>query len=173
ESHIACERRDLWNPDDVLIKVAEHLVGGARDLVTIDAPGFAKEKQRTLLFVVTQCSNLASRKLVNGGIGKDQGEFEFSDSEPEHIEGNRAAGPHRGEDLAESLSVFSYGVDSPEHLVANVNVAAGEMKASHLDPLGWRNEGLGIKQVGEVRKTQALGRRKREPRAIIERIIRQ
>src|SRR5262249_49030476 len=64
ESHIACERRDLWNPDDVLIKVAEHLVGGARDLVTIDAPGFAKEKQRTLLFVVTQCSNLASRKLV-------------------------------------------------------------------------------------------------------------
>src|SRR5262249_50709810 len=112
EGHIACERRDLWNPDDVLIKVAEHLVGGARNLVTIDAPGFAKEKQRTLLFVVTQCSNLASRKLVNGGIGKDQGEFEFSDSEPEHIEGNRAAGPHRGEDLAESLSVFSYAVDS-------------------------------------------------------------
>src|SRR5262245_27416341 len=96
ECHIAGDRRNLRDPNDMLLEVAEHLVGWARDVMAVDTPRPAKEKQRSLLFVVSQCALLPSRKPVNRSIGEDQGELELGDSKTEHIERYRPTGSHRG-----------------------------------------------------------------------------
>src|ERR1700694_1836012 len=49
ESHITGERRDLRYGYDMLREVAEHLVGCARNLMTLDTSCLAKEQQRSSL----------------------------------------------------------------------------------------------------------------------------
>src|SRR4029077_2333764 len=79
ERHVAHDRSNLRNSDDVRSKIAKHFVGRARNFMTFNTPGFSKEKERSAFLLVSQGVELTSRKLIYWSIRKNKGELEFGD----------------------------------------------------------------------------------------------
>src|SRR6188472_4281389 len=62
--------RDLRRAHDMLGKITEHLVRRAGDAVATDASGTAEEKQRAALLAGGHGGGIATRELVDGGVGE-------------------------------------------------------------------------------------------------------
>src|SRR5262249_6582096 len=69
---VGIERRYLRNPDNVIFKVAEHLVRLAGYLMALDTARLSKEEQRAFLLVLGHGITVAAGEPVNGRIGKRQ-----------------------------------------------------------------------------------------------------
>src|SRR5262249_31053054 len=110
--------------------------------VTLDATGFAEEKERALLLRGCQRAFHAASELVNRGIGTGDRELKLGDDGSEHVEVDRSSGGHFGEELAEECLVRRAGVQAPRDLGANRVVVPREVKSGHFRAFRWRNKGL-------------------------------
>jgi hypothetical protein len=85
------ERCDLRCCNDTLLEVGEHFIGlpdrgATRYGVALHASSLAEEQERTALLRSAHRSVIATRKAIDGRIGKNQGELEFGDGLAEHEE---------------------------------------------------------------------------------------
>ena len=73
EEVVGHQRRNLRRTDNVVLEIAEHLVGLGGDAVALDALCCAKEQQRALLLVVAQGVVVAAREAVDARIASLSG----------------------------------------------------------------------------------------------------
>src|SRR5262249_13758001 len=162
---------ELWDGENVVPEIAEHLVRRSRDRMARDAAGRAEEEERALLLLAGERVAPTARELVDRGIRERQGELELGDGLPEHVERDRPTSPDLGKGLSEEPPVCGDGVQPPEHLRADRVVVAREVEARHLGALGGRDERLRGQQVRLVRERRALRERELKAGAVVEGVV--
>src|SRR5262245_46571183 len=70
ENSIRVLWHNLWNAEDVIPKIAEHLVRVARDTVASHTARRTEEQQRPALFILGQRAPLATREPVERCVGE-------------------------------------------------------------------------------------------------------
>src|SRR5207249_2456204 len=147
EHDIPMRWRDLRNAGDVLLEVAEHLLGLAGHRMAFDAAGPAEEEHGSALLRWCQRVVDAARITIDRRVGVDLRELELGDRAAKVIEGDRRSCLHMLEDTPEELPILGGCVQPSQDLVTNVVIVAGEVEAGSFDALRWRNECLRNEQV--------------------------
>src|SRR5205823_75688 len=142
------------NAGNVLLEVAEHLIGVPRYRMAPDAAGPAEEEHRASLLRRRQRLVDATRITIDRRISVDLRELELGDRTAEIVEGDWRARLHMSKHAREELPIVLARVEAAQDLVPNVVIVTGEVEPGGLDPLCGRNERLRREQVRQGRRNR-------------------
>jgi hypothetical protein len=120
---------------------------------------FAKENERSLFFSGCHGSRFASGEVVDGGIGKDEGELKLGDRASEHQRGDRTAAGHCREESRKERPIRGGRVEPCYHSLTDrvIAEAAAVGRGNHGSAAIVELDEIGAEGAGRAGKPSCFG----------------